>query len=112
MNNITELLPVSDDDRRMLFEYGNGTNWKVSKILIAKKDCVVGKHYHKKKTEMFFLIKGKISYCMIGDKVTTNIIPYTKILINKNIYHEFHLTKGSILIGLCDKFFDPKDELK
>jgi hypothetical protein len=45
-----------EDDRRILtsIPYKEGE----IKIIVAKKDCVLGNHYHKIKTEEFRLVDG------------------------------------------------------
>lgn len=44
---------VSEDNRRSLYEFGEG-EWKCAKYLDIKHDCVVGGHYHMEKDECFF----------------------------------------------------------
>lgn len=97
------------DNRRMLTEFGNGKNWKVCKIIEAKEDCILGKHYHKKKDESFMLIKGT------GEIKTAGGNPHKMQLFEEYfvpayIRHEFFLIAGSILIGLCSEEFNPKDD--
>jgi quercetin dioxygenase-like cupin family protein len=93
-----------EDDRRIL------EDWPEAKIITAKKECVLGNHYHKIKTERFVLVKG-------GAKMIINGIPermergilYT-ILPNQR--HTFELTQDSILIGLCSLPHDESDVYK
>ena len=44
-------------------------NFKQLNLLEIKKDCVFGGHYHKKKEESFYVIRGKVRVQIsVGDK--------------------------------------------
>ena len=96
-----------EDERRTLIEWSGG---KVSKALIAKCDCVVGDHYHRKKEERFLLLRGSATVT-IGMTRAGVIAPY-EFVVRRNTYHRFELSKGSILLGVCSEEFDPTDEIK
>lgn len=99
---------IHEDDRRTLEE------WPEAKVITAKKDCVLGGHYHKIKTEKFILLSGKaklIINTMVGDvgKVMKAGKLYT---IDPNIKHSFELKEGAVLIGMCSHPYDPTDEYR
>ena len=108
-----------EDDRRLLIEYAVG-DFKTAKALIAKKNCVVGNHYHLKKDEHFLLISGVVTLFI---KYPPNCEEPTDFIIVRDIeapaefsvprgwYHRFELEKGSILIGVATEEFDPDDEI-
>lgn len=99
---------IHEDDRRIL------EDWPEAKVITAKKDCVLGGHYHKIKTEKFILFNGKaklIINTMVGDVGKAMKIGklYT---IEPNIKHSFELKEGSVLIGLCSHVYDATDDYK
>lgn len=103
------------DERRTLVEFGNNRNWRLCKVVETKEDCILGKHYHKKKVESFMLVSGSGT---IQIDTANEIVPHVKetmelfkeYFVSNNMLHEFFLKKGSILIGLCSKEFDPNDD--
>jgi len=103
------------DERRTLIEFGDNGNWKLCKVVEVKKDCILGKHYHKEKDESFMLVSGSGT---IQVDSPNEIVPHIRekmklfkeYFVPANMIHEFSLTKNSILIGLCSKEFDPKDD--
>lgn len=105
-----ELKLVSEDDRRKLSEFGNGGNWKVCKVLEMKEDSWIGNHYHKKKDEMFYLMKGTGTF-VIGNRTYNEFAPYS-VLVSRDTYHAFKLAKDSVLICLASEEHDPKDDYK
>lgn len=95
---------IHEDDRRVL------EDWPEAKIITAKKDCVLGNHYHKIKTERFVLTSG---WAIIsrGDQVEEMKIG--KLYeVTPGVMHSFHLSKDSVMIGLCSHVFDPNDDYK
>lgn len=99
---------IHEDERRTL------EDWPEAKIITAKKDCILGQHSHKIKTEKFILTKGKcIVFQYPGNDAFQGGMKIGKMYtINPMTYHEFHLSKGSVLIGLCSHVFDPTDDYK
>jgi len=95
---------IHEDERRILEDFAEG------KILILKKDAVVGHHYHAIKTEIFYLVKG--SGTMILDGIVNNIHLNEPILIKPLTKHEFNLTAGSVLLGFCSHLYNPEDDIK
>lgn len=101
---MTDLLIINEDPRRKLTAFPEG------KMLEIKEDCIVGEHYHKEKTEYFVLCEGSAQI-----QFTTELVDMpigTLVVIPPFTYHEFHIKKGSILIGLCSHPYDPKDDYK
>lgn len=97
---------VNEDNRRRLTAFQDG------KLLEIKEDCIVGKHYHKIKTEYFVLCSGLAEIKKIKDYQTTwkQINIGEIVIVEPFVYHEFYIKKGSILIGLCTHPYDPKDD--
>ena len=100
---------IHEDERRIL------EDWPEAKIITAKKDCELGNHYHKIKTERFVLVSG--SATMYLNKSDRGYVPermergilYT---VEPETKHTFFLEKGSVLIGLCSHMFDPNDDYR
>lgn len=105
-----ELRLVSEDERRKLFEFGNGGTWKVCKVLEVKEDCWVGAHYHKLKDEMFLLIEGYGTF-VVEKSTMMEYAPFS-LFVPRNSYHAFNLKKGSVLLCLASELHDPKDDYK
>jgi hypothetical protein len=97
-----------EDNRRKLEDFPEG------KLITAKEDCVVGNHYHKIKTEMFVLSSGACMFrkTVLGRTFEMDLEIGELITCYPYEYHEFHLKKGSVLIGLCSHLYDPNDEIK
>ncbi len=94
------------DDRRTLYSYPE------AKLIEVKKDTVIGKHFHKKKTEKFILSEG-FGTLYLG--TPSEIIPMQigKVYnVKPGQYHEFHLTRGSVMIGLNSLPYDPSDDYR
>jgi len=107
-NSIDVSAIANEDDRRVLYSFPE------AKKLETKEDCILGKHYHKIKTEYFILIQGKSK--MIKElngksvKVAMKIGKVYKIV--PGTYHEFHIEKDSVLIGINSHPYDPTDDYK
>ena len=99
-----------DDERRILTEWIKDFPIRSCKVVEAKKDCIVGNHYHKNKDEIFYLLKGSGEVELDG---LSEILQIGDIIyIPANQKHAFELTKGSILLGAATKPYDPNDEYK
>ncbi len=95
-----------EDSRRTLtsIPYKDGE----IKIIVAKKDCELGNHFHKIKTEKFQLIRG------VGEAYINN----EAFDLQRNIYltvyqhqiHSFILKKDSILFCICSHPYDKSDD--
>jgi len=95
---------IHEDERRRL------EDWPEAKIITAKKDCILGNHYHKIKTEKFILITGKGVITVNG--VADEMIKGNLYTIYPDQMHSFNLAEDSVLIGLCSHPFDPNDDYK
>jgi mannose-6-phosphate isomerase-like protein (cupin superfamily) len=93
-----------EDERRILEDFAEG------KILTLKKDSSVGRHFHKIKTEIFYLIKG--GGFVILDGVKKDIIINDPITILPFTKHEFHLRDGSVLLGFCSHEYNSEDDIR
>ena len=94
-----------EDDRRVLHSFPE------AKLLEIKKDCIVGRHSHKIKTELFVLCKGSAILYIQGKSATSMNIGeiYT---VSPGEHHMFEIKAGSVLIGLNSMPFDPQDDYK
>lgn len=104
-------LNIHQDDRRTLESFPE------AKIITAKQDCVIGKHYHKVKTEKFILTLGACGlHCRdIGENKRHygfEMVIGRLYSIPPNTYHEFHIEKGSVLVGINSHPYDPLDDYK
>lgn len=108
---LSQLNKVSEDNRRTIFEFGNGGNWKVCKYLEIKEDCTIGNHYHNNKDECFMLLSGSARVTL---NCTVNITagPLTVIMVPKFTHHIFRIKKGSVLLCLASQEHDPTDDHK
>lgn len=101
---IAKLNHIHSDERRELQSYPE------AKVITAKKDTVLGRHYHKRKEEKFILSEGK-GVLRCNDAVVPMEIGriYT---VKPGQYHEFDLESGSVLVGLNSHPYDPNDDYR
>jgi quercetin dioxygenase-like cupin family protein len=99
------MTPTSSDSRRDLYEF----EYPVSKLVIAKERCVLGRHFHKLKTELFILLSGT-GRMRLGNADWTPLPPLSRIDVPPGLAHTFELAPGSILLGYCSKSYDPTDD--
>lgn len=102
-------MTTHEDDRRKLTSFPEG------KILEIKNDCVVGKHYHKIKTEYFVLCDGAatlLSYSLhdVFLPDTEEMVIGKLYIIKPGTYHEFNMKAGSVLMGTCSHPFNSEDD--
>jgi len=100
-----KLNPVHEDNRRKL------TSFPEAKMLEIKEDCILGKHYHKVKTEKFILCQGN-ALLTVNDQNPIEMEIGKIYTISPGQIHTFKIKKGSILIGLNSKQFDSTDDYK
>lgn len=107
---------VSEDERRKLYEFGKGKEWKVGKLLETKEWGVIGKHYHKNKDECFLVVKGTMEAILqdMNEFRVWNVICNAPdfIFIPRNIYHEFICESGTVIVGLATELHDDNDDHK
>lgn len=99
---------MHEDERRTL------EDWAEAKVITAKKDCILGGHYHKIKTEKFMLLEGKCFmtiHTSIGD-VKRKMSRGEFYTIDPGTKHSFKLIEGSVLLGLCSHSYDAQDDYK
>jgi dTDP-4-dehydrorhamnose 3,5-epimerase-like enzyme len=101
---------VHEDDRRKLHELPPG-DYKVCKAIVAKSGCVLGSHYHAKKTESFMLVVGTARRVIIGNEQWDYLPAPQEWVVPPGTYHLFDLEPGSVLVGTATELFDPKDEI-
>ena len=98
-----------EDNRRILTEWIADFPISTIKILEVKEDCELGNHYHNKKQDLFFLLKGSGRY-KIGDRDGTISEGEDEIALPKEP-HTFWLTKGSILLEASTTPYNKQDEI-
>lgn len=99
---------IHEDERRILFDFDQSS--KTTKIVVAKDDCSLGDHYHKIKTETFMLVSGLGTISLNGSAEIMEI--GKKYTVNPKVKHQFSLQKGSVLICLVDKKYNPNDDYR
>lgn len=101
---------IHEDDRRIL------EDWPEAKIITAKRDCELGNHYHKIKTEKFILVSGSARIHLNGGQAngytTERMERGVLYTVVPNTIHTFFLDEDSVLIGLCSHPFDPTDDYR
>ena len=96
-----------EDERRTLtsIPYKNGE----IKIIVTKKDCTLGNHYHKIKEEDFTLIEGD-AICTIEDHRFDMTIAPKRVFVGQNKMHSFEIKKDSILFCVCSHPYNEQDD--
>lgn len=103
-------MKVHEDDRRKLVDWSDGLETATCKVITAKEDCVLGRHYHKLKTERFMLVAGEAEIEREGTREKHSMaLHYAYVVIPYEV-HTFYLKKGAILIALIDKVYDHEDD--
>jgi len=102
---------VHEDNRRIIFDWIQG-NFKSAKAILIKEEIAVGDHYHNRKDEHFFLIKGTFKEIILGDQKLINVQAPHLLNVPRGTYHKFICTPGSILLGVATELYDEEDEIK
>lgn len=97
-----------EDGRRTLIEYINDIPIRTSKVLYVKEDSTLGKHFHKLKDDVFFMVKGSGFYKLDGKRHTLK--EGDCIFVKAGVRHTFTLKAGSVLIESSTTPYDKKDE--
>lgn len=100
---MAKLQTFHSDDRRELQIFPE------AKMITAKRDTVIGGHYHLKKSERFVLSQGR-GMLIISKDVVIQMKIGRVYIIEPGKYHEFHLDAGSVLIGLNSHPYDAMDD--
>lgn len=104
MAKLTPLHIGHSDDRRDLRTFPE------AKLIIVKKDCTLGAHYHAKKTELFILSEGSGTIVLEAEATPMEI--GRVYAVNPGTLHTFKLRAGSVLVGLNSASYDPSDDYK
>ena len=103
---VAKLQTGHSDDRRDLRSFPE------AKLITVKQDSVIGRHFHKKKEEQFILAQGE-GVMHLG--LPAEIIPMKLgwvYEVKPGQYHEFHMKRGSVLVGLNSHPYDPADDYR
>ena len=104
------MVTTHTDQRRTLTAYPEG------KIIEVHEDSVIGDHYHKLKTEVFFLVAGDA--ILVTKNIHTGeeqavsmeyLVGYEVLPYN---HHKFYIKEKSVLLGFCSNEFTPEDDYK
>jgi len=97
---------IHEDERRILIStpYQDGE----IKVITTKKECELGNHYHKVKTEKFILLEGKGKVIING--LDWDIVQGDEFTVQPNDRHAFKLIKDSILFCICSHPYDENDD--
>lgn len=98
-----------EDNRRTLIEWIANSPITTCKVLIVKEDCELGNHYHLKKEDTFYLLKGSGTY-RIGE-TEGELKEGDCLKANIHIPHTFTLKAGSILLEASSTPYDKEDEI-
>lgn len=101
---VSKLRPTHSDERRDLHSFPE------AKLIVAKKDAVIGRHYHKIKTERFILSEGAGLLHLDGEYIQMEIGRIYNV--EPGQYHEFILKRGSVMVGLNSHPYDPADDYR
>lgn len=104
---LAKLSTTHSDDRRELQSFPEG------KLITAKRDCVIGGHFHMKKDELFILSEGEGRIALGDDRGADGPIPMQigKVYaVPAGTPHWFDLKAGSVLVGLNTRPYDPSDD--
>lgn len=104
-------LPIHkhEDKRRILIEWIADFPITTCKVIVMKEDGILGKHYHNKKQDFFFLLKGRGRYT-IGDE-SRDFIQNDCLTALPTIPHTFFLMKDSILLEASTTPYNKEDEI-
>lgn len=105
-------LPINrhEDNRRSLFEWVTDFPITTCKVIVMKEDGVLGNHYHNKKQDFFFLLKGSGHY-KIGETIG-EMTEYICLTAPPTIPHSFSLKAGSILLEASTTPYNKEDEIQ
>ncbi len=101
---IAKLQVTHSDERRDL------TTFPEAKLIVAKKDTVIGGHYHLKKSEKFVLCEGEalLKLGLFNIQMQRGKI-YT---VAPGEFHEFHVKQGAVIVGLNSHPYDASDDYR
>lgn len=105
-----------EDERRILIEWIKDIPFRSAKIVISKNKEYLGRHYHKNKDEVFYILKGKGICTMVANRPNARptrdwLFEGDCIYIPRNIIHTFVLYPDTIMLGAGTEPFDIHDEI-
>lgn len=100
-----------EDERRFLLEWIPDMLFRSAKAVVAKRDSVIGNHYHRNKDEVFFLLSGTARRVVMGGHEELGVSAPRKWFAERGTRHLFELEKGAILLSAATDVFDPADEI-
>jgi len=103
----------SFDERRTLIEISRG-EWKQVNLLKIRKGKIVGGHYHKNKTELFYVISGLVVFTIATqDRIGTHVVQTDEMIqVDPLEQHTLIACEDSVLVELMTTEFDEKNVFK
>ena len=102
---------VRENKKGKLSELFKG-NFKQCNFLEMKKGTMWGGHYHKKTTEYFYVISGKIrleTKLMDGSKITTRLYKSgDSFVVDPLVVHILNVIQDTKCVALYTKIFTPE----
>lgn len=102
---------VHSDSRRELIDYTFDFSVKSLKVIKCFTSQDLGNHYHVKKTELFFLLQGRIKTMITNDQVLESLDAPFAWRVEPNEFHSILPEEGAVIICLSDHSYDPLDEV-
>ena len=102
-----------EDERRVLIEWVKDFPFRSAKVVISKGKMELGKHFHQNKDELYYMLKGKMTYTLItGKKVYRQwLFEGETLFVHRGVGHTFLMYPDSILLGAQTEPFDQNDEI-
>jgi dTDP-4-dehydrorhamnose 3,5-epimerase-like enzyme len=114
---VTQTSPAHKDERRAIWEPVNGEIFRRMNFFdFAGATRPGGNHYHKRNTETFLLVEGKIIRMVIENVNTKdrgvfeNLGPGTRIAMPTYHAHALFFAPGSKMLAACSEPFDENDQ--
>lgn len=105
-----------EDNRRTLIEWIKDTPVRSVKTIFVKDKIALGNHYHLKKDEIFYLLKGKGVYVLTNKEKKTYVRNWIFegdcVFVERGTIHTFTLYPDSILLEAATEPYDPIDEIR
>ena len=113
-----KIVPVHEDNRRVLTEIFNGQFIaKQVKMLKIKEDSILGNHYHPYR-QFFYLMKGEADYTFFNmsteERLDIKVKEGDMIIIDREIAHKAFQKAGNVMFeGNEERYTSPEvDDLK
>jgi dTDP-4-dehydrorhamnose 3,5-epimerase and related enzymes len=95
---------IHEDDRGKLTQLVHD-GWKQVNVIMSKKGCERGGHFHELNNEAFYVVSGELKLTLSKDGVAEDVIFRTGDMfeIETGTDHGFLFTEDTCLVSLYDK---------